>query len=263
MVMRRLFTIEEAAQYLNVSKTTLRRWTKLGTIPCSRVGKKGERRFFQKDLDACLNVAETQATPMLAGDPANPLAVLANGATEGIPRHVCLHFNDRDELWRLFRPYVLEHLHKRAPILYIHEEDARDEVLSWIRSEGYDPEELTHTGLLRLLVPSDAYLRNDTFVPERMIDFMEAAILEFRAFGHETVLVSGEMSWCLKGTPGSERMIEYECLLNKLLARHPHVTVVCHYDLNRLNGAVTLGALCSHPHVQIADRLVAGYYMVV
>jgi hypothetical protein len=31
-----------------------------------------------------------------------------------------------------------------------------------------------------------------------MVDFIEAAILTFRASGHEKVLISGEMSWCLR-----------------------------------------------------------------
>jgi hypothetical protein len=59
-------------------------------------------------------------------------------------------------------------------------------------------------------------------------------------------------------------MIEYEALLNRLLARHSQVTIVCQYDmhrLHRLDGAVTLGALCSHTHVQLNDRLVPGFFM--
>jgi excisionase family DNA binding protein len=258
----RLLTIEEAAQYLNISKTTLRRWTKAGSLHCSRIGVKGERRFLQKDLDACVSRGDTAAVPPDApAASTDPVAVLAEAASRSVPRHVCLHYSDADELWQLFRPFVLEQLRQRAPILYIHEENARDAVMSRIRSEGYDPEELCKAGLLRLLEPSDGYLRASTFVPERMVDFMEAAILAFRASGHEKLLISGEMSWYLKGTPGVERMIEYEALLNKLLARYPLVTIVCQYDTHRLDGAVTLGALCSHTHVQLNDRLVPGFFV--
>ena len=123
-----------------------------------------------------------------------------------------------------------------------------------------NPERLTEQGLLRLLVPAESYLRTGSFAPERMIDFMEAAILDRRAAGHETMLISGEMTWCLSGAPGVEGMIDYESRLNELLARYPLVTIVCHYDMHRLSGAITLGALCSHPHVQLPDRLVSGYH---
>lgn len=88
---------------------------------------------------------------------------------------------------------------------------------------------------------------------------MEAAILDRRSAGHDAMLISGEMTWCLSGAPGVEGMIEYENRLNGLLARYPHVTIVCSYDMHRLSGAITLGALCSHPHVQLPARLVPGY----
>jgi excisionase family DNA binding protein len=260
MATSRLLTIEEAAQYLHVSKTSLRRWTTLGTLACVRVGARRERRFLRDDLDRFLDreARPPEAFGVLAS--LNPIGALAEAAVLGVPRHVSLHFHDRDELWRLFRPYVLDHLKRGAPILYVHEQDSREDVLRRLRSEGWDPERLAHEGLLRLLVPAEAYLRTGSFAPERMIDFMESAILDRRAAGHQVVLISGEMTWCLSGAPGVEGMIDYEQRLNDLLARYPEVTIVCHYDMHRLSGAVTLGALCSHPHVQLSDRLVRGYY---
>jgi excisionase family DNA binding protein len=256
----RLLTIDEAAQFLSISKTTIRRWTKSGQLSCSRVGVKGERRFLKSDLEACISTQEKTVPHQFLNDISNPLLMLTDAATRGIPRHVCLHYQTRDEQWGMFRQYVLEHLEMHAPILYIHEESSRADVLSRFKLEGFDPEQLIQDNLLRLLVPSEAYLRSEEFIPERMVDFMEAAILAYRASGHETVLISGDMSWYLKSTPGVERMIEYEFLLNKLLNRYPKVTIVCQYDSCRLNGTVTLGAICSHPHVQLKNQFVSGYY---
>ena len=261
MVMTRLLTIDEAARLLSVSKTSLRRWTKLGTLPCVRVGARQERRFLQQDLERFLSRGHAlPPAPVAAPGSMDPLATLMEAARHGVPRHVSLHFDHRDDLWRLFRPYVLDHLERGAPMLYVHEESSRDDVLARLRGEGLDPERLTEQGLLRLLVPAESYLRTGSFAPERMIDFMEAAILDRRAAGHETMLISGEMTWCLSGAPGVEGMIDYESRLNELLARYPLVTIVCHYDMHRLSGAITLGALCSHPHVQLPDRLVSGYH---
>lgn len=263
MVMTRLLTIEEAAQHLNVSKTSLRRWTKLGTLPCVRVGARQERRFLRQDLERFLERGvdpQPAARAASAESAADPLVTLIEAAKHGVPRHVSLHFDHRDDLWRLFRPYVLDHLKRGAPMLYVHEENSREDVLARLRGDGFDPDRLTEQGLLRLLVPAEAYLRTGSFAPERMIDFMEAAILDRRSAGHDAMLISGEMTWCLSGAPGVEGMIEYESRLNELLARYPHVTIVCSYDMHRLSGAITLGALCSHPHVQLPDRLVPGYF---
>lgn len=189
-----------------------------------------------------------------------PLQALRDAALQGVPRHVCLHFRDRDELWQLFRPYVLDHARQKQSITYIHEENSRADVLARLRGEGLDPKRMMADGLLRLLVPSEAYLRTGSFAPERMIDFIEAAILDRRAAGHEAMLVSGEMIWRLSGAPGVEGMDEYEMRLNDLLLRYPKVTIVCHYDMHRLSGAMTLGALCTHPHVQLPTGMLPGYF---
>jgi len=50
-----LMTLDEAAAYLGVAKITLRRWTRKGDLPCVRIGKRGDRRFRQEDLDAYIN----------------------------------------------------------------------------------------------------------------------------------------------------------------------------------------------------------------
>ncbi len=229
---KRLLSLDEAAHYLNVSKTSLRRWTNDGRLACVRVGHRGARRFRLAD----------------------------SAAADGVPRHVCLHYRDRAELWRLFRGYVIDHLRHDAPFIYIHEEGARADVHARLAAEGLDPAVLEPRGLLRLLVPSEAYLRNGSFSAPRMVDFVESAILDRRALGFTSMLVSGDMSWYLTGAEGREGMIAYETALNDLLGRYPDVTIVCNYDMVRLGGELTLGALCSHPHVHLPDRFMPGFY---
>lgn len=255
--MDELLTIDEAAQVLRVSKASLRRWTNEGRLPCVRVGRRGERRFRSADLHGVLVAPRPRAAPS-PGDADDPVAVLDAAAARGVPRHVSLHHSGRDELWRLFRPYVLHHLRRGDPMLYIHEESAARDVVDRLVAEGIDVDGLVARGLLRLRVPGETYLRTGSFAPDRMVDFMEAAILDFRALGHRAALVSGEMTWFLTGAPGVEWMITYEAKLNGLLRRHPDVTIVCHYDMDRLPGRVTLGAVCTHHHVQLPERLAPG-----
>ncbi|MGI8400008.1 MAG: helix-turn-helix domain-containing protein [Gemmatimonadaceae bacterium] len=45
-----LLDIAAAAAFLNVSETSLRRWTNSGRLACLRVGLKRERRFRRADL---------------------------------------------------------------------------------------------------------------------------------------------------------------------------------------------------------------------
>src|SRR4030088_1059828 len=45
-----LLDIREAAEFLRVSETSLRRWTNAGRLPCLRIGGRRERRFRRADL---------------------------------------------------------------------------------------------------------------------------------------------------------------------------------------------------------------------
>src|SRR3954463_16496968 len=49
-----LLDIREAAEFLRVSETSLRRWTNAGRLRCLRIGGRRERRFRRSDLLAFL-----------------------------------------------------------------------------------------------------------------------------------------------------------------------------------------------------------------
>ncbi len=82
-----LLTIDEAARYLSVSKSSLRRWTRLETLACVRVGARRERRFRREDLDRFLdpNTPRTTPAPEAAPTlrPADPLLALDAAALGG------------------------------------------------------------------------------------------------------------------------------------------------------------------------------------
>jgi len=56
-----LLDIREAAEFLRVSETSLRRWTNAGRLPCLRIGGRHERRFRRDDLLAFIGVADRAA----------------------------------------------------------------------------------------------------------------------------------------------------------------------------------------------------------
>jgi len=72
------FTVEEAAEYLRVSKRTIYKMTKEGRLPAFRIGRERHRRFLKEDLDKVpqlsgeINIAErllkltAESDPLLA-----------------------------------------------------------------------------------------------------------------------------------------------------------------------------------------------------
>lgn len=51
VITKEWFTVEEAAEYLCVSKRTIYKLTKEGRLPAFRIGKERHRRFQKENLD--------------------------------------------------------------------------------------------------------------------------------------------------------------------------------------------------------------------
>jgi excisionase family DNA binding protein len=248
---QQFLTIAEAAAFLRVSETSLRRWTNSGKLRCYRVGGRRERRFRRSDLLAFMPSVDA---PAVAPD--------STPAVETGERHVCLFFRDPEEQWQLMRPYLLAHLKAEAPVLYIQSSTSPQQLMGRLRSEGLDVDALIARGILRILPPEQAYLLTGRFDAQLMLAFMESAIRAGLAAGHARVFLTGEMSWSLGNVPGAERMMAYEALLNPLVEKYPQVTIVCQYDLKRFDAASVLDALLTHPSAALPSGIVGGFYGV-
>jgi len=54
------FTVEEAAEYLRVSRRTIYKLTKDGRLPAFRIGQERHRRFRKEDLDKVPRLADEE-----------------------------------------------------------------------------------------------------------------------------------------------------------------------------------------------------------
>ena len=59
VITKEWFTVEEAAEYLCVSKRTVYKLTQEGRLPAFRIGQKRHRRFRKEDLDKVPRLPET------------------------------------------------------------------------------------------------------------------------------------------------------------------------------------------------------------
>jgi excisionase family DNA binding protein len=250
---QRFLTIAEAAEFLHVSETSLRRWTNSGKLRCFRVGGRGERRFLAEDLLEFMESGKVRQEPPLI-----ETEIVAD--TASLERHICLFFVNPDEQWQMMRPYLLEHLNMGVPVLYIQDGTPPERLLELLRAEGLPVDELVASGLLRIIPPDQAYLLTGSFDAQRMLAFMESQILAALAAGYKRVFLTGEMTWSLSNAPGAEGMMHYEALLNPLVDKYPGSTIVCQYDLRRFYGPSVLDALLTHPSVHVPSGRASGFY---
>jgi len=256
---QKFLTINEAAELLKVSKTSLRRWTASGKLPCYRVGHRHERRFRLDHLLAF--VRSSPGGEILHPNPlSTPAAESSTTAMrEELPRHVCLIFKTVEQQWRLLAPYLLSHLRPGTAAVYLYDgEDGEARVHAWLRSEGLDAGSLISQGSLRLIPASKSYLRSGSFNTARMLRFWETEIAQQQKRNATQILLTGEMSWATHGAPGCEQLLTYEAQLDAPLRRLPGVTTVCQYSLEAFPAVTIFESLCLHPRIQLPDRLVAG-----
>jgi hypothetical protein len=107
----------------------------------------------------------------------------------------------------------------------------------------------------------ETYCPDGRFLPDRMLETLR----DFDRTIHEDGLtggrVSGEMSWALRGLPGSDRLPEYEALVNDVLEEHP-ITAICQYDARRFDGGTLFDILKVHPMMIVGGQVVRNPYYV-
>src|SRR5579885_1283547 len=222
---QKFLTIEEAAAFLHVSETSLRRWTNSGKLPCYRVGGRSERRFLMEDLLAFMRARTTPSlSPPTETQPIIHLPALASlQPNDAHKLHICLLFRSQEEQWQLLRPYLLSYLNVNRPVLYLYDSTSSARLMEQLHAEGLPLDGLIARGLLRVLPPDQSYLLTGRFDARRMLAFIEEAIQSTLAAGHSHVLMTGEMTWCLPKSgsqiPGVEQLFSYEAVLNPLLEK--------------------------------------------
>src|SRR6516165_9670937 len=135
---QRFLTITEAAEFLQVSETSLRRWTNNGTLRCFRVGGRNERRFLKEDLLAFMQKIDLQFD-----EPPQEIETYTSTPDELdsdpliVERHICMFFANKEEQWQMLSPYIIEHLRSDVPVLYIQDTTPPERLKELIAAEGF------------------------------------------------------------------------------------------------------------------------------
>jgi len=168
--------------------------------------------------------------------------------------HACVFSHSRDEEYELLGPYVREGLEWGEKAVHITDPDLRQDHCDRLTRAGIDTAAYRGAGQLEVLTWQESYLRDRIFNPREMLDLIQAALHASEAEGYPRTRMIGHMEWALEDHPGAHRLLEYEALVNDVLARH-RAPAVCVYDLNKFSGAVIADVLRTHPMVLLSGRL--------
>jgi PAS domain S-box-containing protein len=175
--------------------------------------------------------------------------------------HLCCIYQTEAEHRAVLTPFLRQGLERGEKVLYIVDDRTAEEILDYLRDDGLDVEPYLDRGQLAILTRHDAYVRGGSFDPDAMIALLEDETEQALAEGYTALRVTGEMSWALRGLPGSERLIEYEAKLNQFFVDR-QCLAVCQYDRRRFESEVLLDVLRTHPIAVIGTQIYENFYYV-
>ena len=223
-----LLDIGEAAEFLKVSETSLRRWTNAGVLPCLRVGKRRERRFRRGDLVAFLE--QSPGTQHPASPPDEPVTVIRE-------THSCAIYGSSTGRISLFAPFLLDGLRVGSVCLLWAPGRAQNEILKTL--EELRPSLASDIDEGRLLV--NAFQESVS----AQWKVMQTKLSNAQKAGAASLRVAGDMIG-LRNHLSAEQLVEFEAGLDDKVAAKFPVSILCAYDARRFSGVELLNVLKTH-----------------
>jgi transcriptional repressor of dcmA and dcmR len=235
-----LLDIAEAAQFLNVSEVSLRRWTNAGRLACVRVGRRRERRFRRADLIAFLEHQPARRSPESGASPLREPGPSGTALTAlPLGTHLCGLYASEHGRAAQAAAFLAQGLQGGSVSYLVAAPDAQREVLAQLA--GGEPTLQAHIDAGRLVLSEyAATARAQTAYWERTF---RAAM----ARGATSLCVVGDVSGAqlAAGQPFTA-VVDYEERYDRLLAQRFPVVTLCQYDVRRCAGVDLLDVLKCH-----------------
>ena len=138
--------------------------------------------------------------------------------------HLCLIYDSEEERRKIVSEYLAAGLKRGEIVRYFADTTAPDDIYAWLSELGLEPRE---DDSFRIIKAESAYCPSGSLIPQEVIDNAVARYAMAKEAGFSGSRACGEMTWVLRGIPGSERLLEYEVglfdgvTLFKVLQVHP------------------------------------------
>jgi hypothetical protein len=181
-------------------------------------------------------------------------------AEEKVPAgsHICYIFNDESERHKIMAKYLQSGFLAGEKLLYVFDTISKEELKATLEELGVD---LSVPRQIDLKDVHTIYYPHGSFSSSDMLEAIKQYYLQALKDGYAGARGTGEMSWALRGYPGSERVIEYEARLTSLLRQYPY-TAICQYDARLFDGATIFDVLMVHPLMIVRGQLVSNPYFI-
>src|SRR6185436_6261501 len=129
--------------------------------------------------------------------------------------HYCGIYRTDEDQRALITDFVRDGVARNEKMFYLVNLQSAEQLRKTLAQAGIEVDALVEKGQLVILTAKEAYLRDGQFVPDKMIQLLNDETEKALAEGYTALRATGEMTWSLAGEPGSERLVEYESMVNR------------------------------------------------
>ena len=223
-------------EFLNVSETSLRRWTNAGRLACLRVGRRRERRFRRADL---LAFTEDQPAEGHGHVPpsSSPAHTVIDGVAYALGVHLCALFASEAGQTRQAIGFLEDGLRRGTVCFYISTPKSRRDVLAHL--------EKSRPSLRADIAAGRLVLAEYIGSPAGQLEYWDTRMRAALGAGANSFRVVGDLRGF--GPEGSdEGLSEYEAGYEELIAKRFPVVTLCQYDVRHFSGVTILNTLRIH-----------------
>ena len=245
-----LLDIKQAAQLLQVSETSLRRWTNAGRLACLRVGRRRERRFRRADLLAFLEEQPASAALLQPTVPSAANSTTIGGIRVPYGSHLVAFYADEAGRANLAAAFLADGLRPGSVCHLVTAPEAQAEILNRMARSGAAIERAISDG--RLVVSEH------TSAVSAQCEYFETQFVAATRAGARSLRLVGDVSAFTAPVVGEE-LVKLEAEFDRRIARRFPVVTLCQYDVRRHSSLDLFNALRAHKDTfrYPVDRLLA------
>lgn len=165
-----------------------------------------------------------------------------------IADHVGVFYRGDEERDAFVTPLIAAALAADCGVIYVCDRSTPEQIADRLAGASVDIATARRRGQIRIVASTEVYLAGGFFDPERTVDFYQRASAGSGQRGYPVVCVIGEMSWSLRGCPGTDRLLEYEAMYAREFGAATAITL-CLYDLEQTRGEQIFDLLRLHHRV--------------
>jgi len=168
--------------------------------------------------------------------------------------HLCLIYHSAAEQTAALVAFVKAGLAAKERCLFVGHGTSGRRLGHALEETGLDVGAERERGALLLLTRREEWLPGGRFDPGAMMDLLRQAEQQALDDGFSGLRATWNMCWLLEGTPGADRLLEYEAHLNRFLSGS-RTCALCRYSREVCPVDTIQEALHTHPLAILGDQI--------